>query len=97
MLLTDWVLLKVVVEHQHDSCDFLPREEVKHLRSLLDDSQSVVLEVLVGKLMVTQDPEDHHNVVTNLGFLEAWTFKVRDNDIERGPIFAENLGELVCL
>ena len=51
----------------------------------------------MGKLVVTQNPEDHHYVVTNLWFLKAWTFKVRDDNIERGPVFTENLSELICL
>jgi hypothetical protein len=37
VLLADSISLKVVKEHQHDSNNLLPTEEIKNLRNFLDN------------------------------------------------------------
>jgi hypothetical protein len=75
-------LLEVVEEHQHDPRDLLPAEEVQDLGHLLDDGDGVILEVLVGELVVGQNPQDHAHVVADLGLLKAWSLQEVADQLE---------------
>lgn len=75
MLFTLSNRLEVIEEHQHYSGNLFFAEEVHDLGDLLDKSKLVVLEVLIGKLMVAQDPEHANHIVSNLAAVKARTFK----------------------
>jgi len=46
--------------------------------------------------MITQNPKNNHNVITNLWLLNAWSLQIVWNHLERGSVLAENFGQLIC-
>jgi hypothetical protein len=56
VLLTHGNLLEVIKKHQHNSCNFFPAEEIENFGNLFNDGYCVVLEILMSKLVVAQDP-----------------------------------------
>lgn len=96
MLLAYGDLLKVIKEHQHNSNDLLPVEEVKNLGDFLDDGDSVIFEVLVRKLMIAKNPQHADDVVSDLRIFEARCVEQIRDDLE-SLSGAELLSELVGL
>ena len=96
MLLANFDLLQIMEHHQNDSRDFLPTEKVENLWNFFDNSDCVIFEKFVSKFMITQNPEDNANIVSNLWLLKAWSLKEVADDLEALPC-AEFSGQLVGL
>jgi hypothetical protein len=96
MLLANSDLLQILEKHQNDSRDFLPTEEIEDFGNFFDNRDGVIFEIFVSEFMVTQNPEDNANVVSDLWLLKARTLQEITDDLEALPC-AEFSSQLIGL
>lgn len=96
VLLANFNLFQTIEKHQHDSDNFFRVEIIEDLAYFFDDSPIVVLKIFCAEVVVTKDPEHGYNVVGNLWFAEAWSFKKFTNNVETLTI-NEFFGKIVAL